>query len=74
MAHSFALLSAVCGVPYANPKHAIVMAKFATDCMKKMRELVFDLESVLGPDTSNLMLRVGLHSGPGRFSIRGSAV
>lgn len=39
------------------------MGKFASDCLLKMRQLVHDLETVLGPETSNLTLRVGLHSG-----------
>jgi class 3 adenylate cyclase len=44
--------------------HAIVMAKFANDCLKKMHEVTKRLEVELGPDTTELGLRVGLHSGP----------
>jgi len=29
-----------------------------------MKELVSDLEKTLGPDTADLSMRVGLHSGP----------
>ncbi len=32
--------------------------------MTKMKELVSDLEKTLGPDTADLSMRVGLHSGP----------
>jgi class 3 adenylate cyclase len=40
------------------------MAKFATDCLAMMAITVKNLEIELGPDTSDLQLRVGLHSGP----------
>lgn len=45
-------------------KNAVIMAKFANECMEKMRELVAALALTLGPDTAELDLRVGLHSGP----------
>ena len=40
------------------------MAKFAANCRDKMRILTRDLGSTLGPDTSDLEFRFGLHSGP----------
>ena len=40
------------------------MAKFSRDCMEKMNSLVHRLEPKLGPDTGELMVRAGLHSGP----------
>jgi hypothetical protein len=43
---------------------AIVMAKFARDCRFQMREVTRDLERELGPDTGDLAIRFGLHSGP----------
>jgi class 3 adenylate cyclase len=55
---------AVCGLPDPRKKHAVVMAKFATDCVAAMSLTVQRLELELGPDTSELKLRVGLHSGP----------
>ncbi|KAL3941971.1 MAG: hypothetical protein SGARI_000417 [Bacillariaceae sp.] len=55
---------AVCGLPDPRKKHAMVMAKFARDCMDIMAVTVRRLELELGPDTSDLRLRVGLHSGP----------
>ena len=54
---------AVCGLPDPRQDHAVVMAKFATDCLKKMDEVTKKLEIELGPDTTELKLRVGLHSG-----------
>ena len=40
------------------------MARFARDCMRCMREAVNKLELTLGPDTADLELRIGIHSGP----------
>ena len=40
------------------------MAKFARLCMHRMNELTRDMEVTLGPDTGDLQLRVGMHSGP----------
>jgi class 3 adenylate cyclase len=55
---------AVCGLPEPAKDHAVRMARFAKDCMNKMRALVKMLESTLGPDTGDLSMRMGLHSGP----------
>jgi class 3 adenylate cyclase len=55
---------AVAGLPEPCVNHAQVMARFATDCRVKMNELVKELEVKLGPDTTELMIRIGLHSGP----------
>jgi class 3 adenylate cyclase len=55
---------AVCGLPQPRKDHAIVMARFARDCMTKMNDLTKKLEVTLGPDTADLSIRVGLHSGP----------
>lgn len=55
---------AVCGVPHPNKIHAIVMAKFSRDCLETFYEVIHDLEMTLGPDTSELDMRIGLHSGP----------
>lgn len=32
--------------------------------MLKMKDLVHQLESTLGPDTTDLCMRIGMHSGP----------
>jgi len=55
---------ACCGVPEAEPAHAVKMARFAWDCMVQMREITRDLETQLGPDTGELSMRFGLNSGP----------
>ena len=55
---------AAAGLPDPRPDHALVMARFAKDCMKRMNELTKQLETSLGPDTGDLSMRIGLHSGP----------
>eukprot|EP00977_Amphora_coffeiformis_P016581 scaffold5169_cov172-Amphora_coffeaeformis.AAC.12 len=55
---------AAAGLPEARRDHAVVMARFARECMKKMFSLTRRLEVNLGPDTADLSLRVGMHSGP----------
>ncbi|CAB9500805.1 Receptor-type guanylate cyclase gcy [Seminavis robusta] len=55
---------AVTGLPEAQPLHAILMAKFASDCIERMNRVVGVLRKKLGPDTSELGMRVGMHSGP----------
>lgn len=44
--------------------HAVAMARFAKDCLYSMNNLVKQLERKLGPDTADLSMRMGLHSGP----------
>ncbi|KAL7555815.1 hypothetical protein ACA910_012397 [Epithemia clementina (nom. ined.)] len=55
---------AVAGVPDPQPDHAVIMARFAQDCMTKMHELLAVLVDCFGEDTLELELRIGLHSGP----------
>lgn len=55
---------AVTGVPEPQPRHAIIMAKFASDCMASLARVTKDLETELGPGTTDLAMRFGLHSGP----------
>jgi len=40
------------------------MCRFAADCLALFERLTHDLEVILGPDTADLGLRVGIHSGP----------
>jgi Adenylate and Guanylate cyclase catalytic domain len=40
------------------------MAKFANSCRQKFNALVTEMVTQLGPDTRDLRLRIGLHSGP----------
>jgi class 3 adenylate cyclase len=55
---------AVTGLPDPQPSHAPKMVRFASGCILKMSQLVHELSVTLGPDTRDLKLRVGLHSGP----------
>ena len=55
---------AAAGLPEPRKDHAVVMARFAQDCSNMMAPLVKRLEVDLGPDTGDLKLRTGLHSGP----------
>ncbi|CAB9517167.1 natriuretic peptide receptor 2 [Seminavis robusta] len=76
---------AVAGVPKPREDHAVVMCRFANDCLHKMQKLIKVLaEGSLGSDTSSLSFRVGLHSGPvtagvlrgdkGRFQLFGDTM
>ena len=55
---------AVTGLPNPTRDHAVIMAKFARDCREQMNILTRSLEVSLGPETSDLVMRFGLHSGP----------
>ncbi|KAL7560643.1 hypothetical protein ACA910_001327, partial [Epithemia clementina (nom. ined.)] len=54
---------AVTGLPDPREDHAVVMARFAHECLRRMRQLTKALEVQLGPSTGDLQGRVGLHSG-----------
>jgi hypothetical protein len=55
---------AATGLPEKRKDHAILMARFARDCLRKMLQVVQKLEVRLGPDTADLGMRIGIHSGP----------
>ena len=55
---------AVAGCPDPMKNHAVVIARFALECMTTMDTLTKRLEVTLGPDTGDLAVRIGLHSGP----------
>ncbi|GKZ00220.1 hypothetical protein MPSEU_000974900 [Mayamaea pseudoterrestris] len=55
---------AVSGLPEPRKDHAVTMARFASDCVNAMPALLAKLSTELGPDTSELQVRVGLNSGP----------
>lgn len=55
---------AACGLPDKRKDHALVMARFAQACLQKTNSLMKRLEVQLGPDTGDLTIRIGLHSGP----------
>ena len=58
---------AVCGLPDPRKDHAVVMTRFARECLARMHELSRRLDVVLGPGTGELGMRIGLHSGPGEY-------
>lgn len=55
---------AVTGLPQKQPDHAVIMAKFAMECMGKIDDVTGNLVGKLGQGTEKLSLRMGLHSGP----------
>jgi len=55
---------AVTGLPEPTKEHASIMALFAQESVLRFEELVGTLETTLGPDTGDLGIRVGIHSGP----------
>lgn len=55
---------AVTGLPTPQKDHAVIMARFARDCRDQLTTLTRSLEVSLGPETSELTMRFGLHSGP----------
>jgi class 3 adenylate cyclase len=55
---------AVVGLPDPRKDHALVMARFARQCLYQLSILLKKLEVSLGPDTADLAMRIGLHSGP----------
>eukprot|EP00980_Cylindrotheca_fusiformis_P003630 scaffold814_cov100-Cylindrotheca_fusiformis.AAC.12 len=55
---------AVTGLPEPVKDHAVIMCQFARECQIQFNELVKKLEILLGPDTAELGIRIGLHSGP----------
>lgn len=56
---------AVAGLPDPRKDHAVVMARFSRECLQAMEFLTRKMEVSLGPDTTDLCMRVGLHTGPG---------
>ena len=54
----------VSGVPDHRSDHAVVMARFARDILIQISVETKKLEGTLGSETSNLSLRIGIHSGP----------
>jgi class 3 adenylate cyclase len=54
---------AVTGLPVPDASHAVHMARFGYQCLVRMKKMTGDLEALLGPGTSELGLRIGLHSG-----------
>ena len=55
---------ATVGLPDPCPDHAVVMARFARDCLFRFNVLARRLVLELGPDCEELDIRIGVHSGP----------
>lgn len=55
---------AAAGLPDKRPDHALVMARYSHTCLQATSALMGRLEAQLGPDTGDLTIRIGLHSGP----------
>ncbi|KAL7580183.1 hypothetical protein ACA910_012934 [Epithemia clementina (nom. ined.)] len=55
---------AVAGLPDPRKDHAVVMARFSADCLVKFKSVVKQMVVTLGPDTEELAIRIGMHSGP----------
>jgi len=55
---------AVTGLPEPQANHAVIMARFARECLSRMSQVTSELEVTLGPDTGDLGMRLGMHSGP----------
>ncbi|CAB9501980.1 Receptor-type guanylate cyclase gcy [Seminavis robusta] len=55
---------AITGCPKQQDDHAVILCRFARDCMNRMSEVTAELSDSLGEDTATLGFRVGLHSGP----------
>jgi class 3 adenylate cyclase len=45
---------AVAGLPEPRKEHAVVMVRFAQECLHRFGDLTKKLEVVLGPDTADL--------------------
>lgn len=54
---------AVTGLPAPDASHAVHMARFGYQCLVRMKKMTGELEALLGPGTSELGLRIGMHSG-----------
>lgn len=54
---------AVTGLLKSNTNHAVVMTQFARKLLIHTRNVASRLSLELGPDTEDLTVRVGIHSG-----------
>ena len=55
---------AACGLPEPRDDHAVVLVKFGRRCLYQLQFVVAELERMLGPETNELAMRIGIHSGP----------
>ena len=59
------------GLPRPQQDHAVRMTRFARDCVAMSRAVFNGLEQTLGPDTGDLQVKIGLHSGQVTAGIMG---
>lgn len=64
---------AVAGLLEPRKDHAVAMAFFSCDILHKLNNLLRQLEVTLGPDTVDLVMRIGLHSGPVTAGVSGES-
>ena len=67
--HVFVLLETIYtksldAVASSHKDHAVARSRFTREFMERMHQLTRQLEVVSGPDTVNMSMRYGLHSGP----------
>lgn len=55
---------AVTGLPEPQADHALIMAKFAAECLVAVNPVLHSLVDKLGPETADLSFRFGINSGP----------
>eukprot|EP00934_Nitzschia_sp_Nitz4_P008421 Nitzschia sp. Nitz4//scaffold32_size149145//103969//107607//NITZ4_002893-RA/size149145-augustus-gene-0.52-mRNA-1//-1//CDS//3329548111//8411//frame0 len=55
---------AVTGLPDPRRDHAVAMVKFARDSAVQLQKLLAQLSITLGPETEDMAMRFGMHSGP----------
>jgi class 3 adenylate cyclase len=55
----------VTGLPDARSDHAVAMAQFTSESLRAFQKLVHSDATIdrLGPETRDLALRIGIHSG-----------
>lgn len=60
---------AIAGAPKEKEDHAEAVCLYAASCLKRFTKLSQRLVVSLGPDTSELNLRIGIHSGQVVFGV-----
>jgi class 3 adenylate cyclase len=55
---------AVTGVPEPQVDHAVIMAKFSTECLLKLRHVLSKMAEQFGKDTLELNMRIGRYNSP----------
>jgi class 3 adenylate cyclase len=55
---------AVAGLPNPQDSHAVIMTRFASECLLAVHPVLHSLVDKLGAETLELGMRVGLNSGP----------